>query len=69
MNNLYLSCGHAVNSMSKSFNVITKAIDREGKKALTFSTVCSSCKKSYMQSSDLFDSEEDAMNWLTSSKK
>ena len=55
--------------MSKSFNVITKAIDREGKKALTFSTVCSSCKKSYMQSSDLFDSEEDAMNWLTSSKK
>lgn len=69
MNNVYLSCGHAVDNTSRSFSVITKAIDREGKKALSFSTVCSSCKKSYMQSGDLFQNEEEAMSWLISSKR
>jgi len=64
MSKIVLSCGHEVDDFDHSYEVMTKATDREGNKAIAHMLVCGPCEDRYRQHGELFDSEEDADAWL-----
>lgn len=61
---IILSCGHSVNDFDHSYNVIVKATDRFGDKALAYKIVCGPCKDQYRQAGELFDNDDQANSWL-----
>jgi hypothetical protein len=64
MSNIVLTCGHEVDDFYHVHNVMTKAVDREGNKAIAYKAVCGSCEDRYRQHGEIFDSWEDAEEWL-----
>lgn len=67
----WLSCGHQENDMDKHYNVTIKSsdCDEDGfKKALAYKVVCINCLNSYKEDGLLFNSEEEALTWLTDGK-
>lgn len=63
---IILSCGHEVDDFEHAYNVITKSTDRQGDKALMYSTVCGPCEDKFRQHGQLFDTESEAMSWVNS---
>lgn len=61
---IYLTCRHTVDSIDESYLVMLKRFDREDKKAISYSWVCSTCRDIYKETEDTFDNETDALNWL-----
>ena len=61
-----LSCGHSVDDFDDAYSVITKDFDRSGNKALSYQTMCKSCKEEYSKAKTLFVSNEAAHEWLHS---
>ena len=61
---IILSCSHEVADFDHAYNIITKATDRGGEKALVYSTVCGPCEDAYRQHGQLFDTESEAISWL-----
>ena len=64
MSNIVLSCGHEVDDFYHVHNVMTKATDREGNKAISYQAVCGACEDQYRQRGEIFDSWENAEEWL-----
>ncbi len=64
MAKIILSCGHEVDDFDHAHNIIIKATDRQGGKALSYMIVCGSCEDRYRQQSYIFDDESAADNWL-----
>jgi hypothetical protein len=64
MSNIVLSCGHEVDDFYHVHNVMTKAYDREGNKAIAYQAVCGPCEDRYRQHGEIFDNIEDAEVWL-----
>jgi hypothetical protein len=61
------SCGHRVEEFEDTYNIIcqSESLGEEGySKALSYQSVCSSCKEEYKEAGVLFKSEEDAFRWL-----
>lgn len=61
------SCGHRIEDFDDSENIICQSehLDEDGyKKALSYQTVCKSCKQEYKEAGILFKSEEEAFRWL-----
>lgn len=61
---IILSCGHEIDDFDHSFSVMTKYTDRRGEKALNYSMVCGPCEDRYRRFGDLFDTEQQAEEWL-----
>jgi hypothetical protein len=61
---IVLTCGHEVNDFAHAFDIMHKATDRQGSKAISYSTVCGACEDQYRQAGELFDSNEQAKAWL-----
>jgi hypothetical protein len=64
MNKIILSCGHEVDDFDDGYEVMVKATDRRGEKAISYMVVCGACEDRYRQSGDLFDHENAADAWL-----
>jgi hypothetical protein len=64
MSKIVLSCGHEVDYFRHAFDVMTKAVDREGNKAISYKIVCGPCEDMYRQHGEILDSEEAADAWL-----
>jgi hypothetical protein len=64
MSKIVLSCGHQVDDFYHVHNVMTKANDREGNKAIAYQAVCGPCEDQYRQHGEIFDNYEDAEEWL-----
>jgi hypothetical protein len=64
MSKIVLSCGHEVDDFYHVHNVMTKANDREGNKAIAYQAVCGPCEDRYRQHGEIFDNIEDAEAWL-----
>jgi hypothetical protein len=61
------SCGCRVEDLDETFNIIcqSEALGENGyQKALSYQTVCGSCKEDYRQEGLLFKDETEAFNWL-----
>ena len=66
---IVLTCGHEVPELEEAFDVIIKDYDKAGDhRALSYRSVCNSCKESYKKEEILFDSEPCAYAWLLRSK-
>lgn len=66
---IWLSCGHREDDFDKHYSITTKEweIGEDGwTKALGYKTVCRSCYENYQKESEIFDTDEEAMNWLFS---
>lgn len=61
---IVLSCGHEVADFDHTFAVMVKATDREGEKAIGYMVVCGPCEDGYRQVGHIFDTEEQAQEWL-----
>jgi hypothetical protein len=64
MSNIVLSCGHEVDDFYHAHNVMTKATDREGNKAVAYMIVCGPCEDQYRQRGEIFDNWYVAEEWL-----
>ena len=64
MSKIVLSCGHEVDDFYHVHNVMTKATDREGNKAIAYQAVCGPCEDQYRQHGEIFNNIEDAEAWL-----
>jgi hypothetical protein len=64
MSSIVLSCGHEVDDFYHVHNIMNKAVDREGNKAIAYQAVCGPCEDSYRQNGEIFDNYEDAERWL-----
>ena len=64
-----LSCGHGVDDYDDDvYNVITKdwTHDQHGShRALRYGSVCGGCLERYRHFNQLFESEEQALDWVT----
>jgi hypothetical protein len=69
MANIILSCGHEVDDFEHSFQVYVKSYNREGDRAISYMTVCGVCEDDYRKRGQLFDSEEQAFEWLKNEKE
>lgn len=58
------SCGHEVDDLDHTYNVLIKATDRSGEKALSYLTVCGPCEDRYRQVGYIFDDHEEGFSWL-----
>jgi len=58
------SCGHSVEDIEHTHNVLVKSCNRIGEKALGYMTVCGPCEDGYRQRGDLFDNNDDGFRWL-----
>ncbi len=65
MSKFVLSCGHEVDDLDHAYNVMTKAVDREGNKAIAYKIVCGPCEDQYRRHGEIFDYQEVAELWLT----
>ena len=63
---IHLSCGHMVSDISDSYDIITKSTSREGERALMYSVVCGPCVDGYHAVGYLFDTDQQAMEWVNS---
>jgi hypothetical protein len=66
------SCGHRIEDFEEAQNVIcqSESLTEEGyRKALSYQTVCQSCKQEYKEAGVLFNTEEEAFKWLTKGDK
>ena len=61
---IVLTCGHKVQNFAHVFHIMHKATNGEGGKAMAYSTACGACEDHYRRAGLLFDSQEDADDWL-----
>ena len=61
---IVLTCGDEVQDFDHVFNIIHKATNEEGGKAIAYSTACGACEDHYRRAGLLFDSQEQAETWL-----
>ena len=61
---IVLSCGHEVVDFDHAYDIMVKATSREGEKAIGYMTVCGPCEDQYRQVGNIFDTEEQAQQWL-----
>lgn len=56
------TCGHGLKDLGISIYV--KDSDKEGNKAVSYMTVCDKCYEWWKDSGELFNSGEEAYDWL-----
>ena len=61
---IILSCGHEVFDFDHAYDIMVKATSREGEKAIAYMMVCGPCEDEYRQVGHIFDTEEQAQEWL-----
>jgi len=61
---IILSCGHEVVDFDHAYDIMIKATSREGQKAIAYMTVCGPCEDRYRQQGQIFDTMQDADEWL-----
>jgi hypothetical protein len=63
-----LSCGHGVDDYDDTYQAITKdwTHDQHGtQRALRYGLVCAGCLERYRHFNQLFETEEQALDWMT----
>lgn len=63
---IILTCGHVVNDFKNSCDVKVKTHSRDFQKAVSYQTVCQSCKSDLEKENLLLDTEYDVNLWLSS---
>lgn len=62
---IILSCGHREDDFDKHHSIIVRSCARDFSLAIGYMTVCADCKQYYADNGLLFETESDAMKWLT----
>ncbi len=62
---IILSCGHTVDSFLNCHGVMVKDSSRDGSKAISYKSVCLTCKQNYDKENYIFHNQEEAHLWLT----
>ena len=65
MSRIILSCGHEVFDLPRAYHIMSKGMDRYGKRALIYQTVCGTCEDRYRQAGEIFDFEDVAYMWVS----
>jgi hypothetical protein len=63
------SCGHDVKEIEDTYQIATKewTIGEEGwSKAISYKSVCYSCKKDYEENNEILNNEQEENHWLSS---
>jgi hypothetical protein len=61
---IILSCGHREDDYDNHYSVMTKEWTRENTKAVGYKTVCLSCYVQLRENEELFNTDEEATEWL-----
>ena len=61
---IILSCGHEVFDFDHAYDIMVKETSRKGEKAIGYMTVCGPCLDQYQEVDHVFDTEEQANEWL-----
>jgi hypothetical protein len=64
-----LTCGHKAEEVDQDQTAIVKGYevtDQGWSKAIYYQSICSACKEDYRKEGNLFESDKEAILWLTS---
>lgn len=61
---IILTCGHEVSDFAHAYDIIHKGWASDGSRAMSYSTVCGPCEDRYRQHGDLFDTQQQAEEWI-----
>ena len=61
---IHTNCGHVVKNSLDVVQCIIQSKTNQGSKAIEYVTLCLSCFEHYKHQNLIFDSEQQAKNWL-----